>query len=179
MKRILISTAAAMSLVGFGIGAVAIADDHKGPHDMKAKHAEKHAEMLEKFDANGDGTIDEAEREAAMLAKFAEIDTDGSGALSQEEVTAHQYAKMVERSEEHFAKADANSDGVISVEEFETARHDRRGKFRKHRDGRRKAMLEKFDADGDGEPSESERAAAREAGYGRGHPPKFRGEPAD
>lgn len=161
MKRTLISTIAAASLVGLGIGAVATADDHKG---KSGKHSEKRAEMLQQFDTNGDGQLDETERETAKLAKFSAIDTDGSGSLTKSEITAHMTKKMTERVDERFAKGDANGDGVISVEEFSAAGKERRGK----RGERRAEMLEKFDTDGDGQLSETERQAARDAGFGRG-----------
>ena len=160
MKRTLISTIAAASLVGLGIGAVATADDHTG---KSGKHAEKRAELIQQFDANGDGKLDETEREAAKLAKFSEIDTDGSGSLTKSEITAHMTAKVAERVDKRFAKGDTNGDGTISVEEFSAAGKNRRGK----RGERRAEMLEKFDTDRDGQLSETERQAARDAGFGR------------
>ena len=46
-------------------------------------------EILEKFDKNGDGKLDEDERKAAMAARKAEFikkyDKDGDGELSEEE----------------------------------------------------------------------------------------------
>ena len=163
MKRTIISTVAVTALIGFGIGTTALADGHKGHKGMKGKHAEKHAEMLEKYDANDDGKLDETEREAARLAKFADIDTDGSGTLTPEEMTAYHAAKAQERMAQHFAKEDVNGDGVISADEFGSQRKARQEKRKAHR----AEILEKFDADGDGKLSADERKAAHEAGYGR------------
>ena len=164
MKRSLITAFAAAGLIGLGISTIAVADHHKGPHGKKG---ERHAQMLEQFDTNGDGNLDESEREAARLAKFAEIDTDGSGSLTEDEMIAHRTAKMTERISAHFAEHDTDGSGAISVEEFEAAHQARKEKHKERREGRRAKMLEKFDTDGDGELSEAEREAAREAGYGR------------
>jgi len=173
MKRTLISTAAVMGLIGLGFGAVAVADGHKGKH--KGMHAEKRAAMLEQYDANGDGKLDEAERDAVRLSRFAEIDVDGNGTLTKQEVTDHKIAKMTERIDAHFAKEDIDGDGVISAEEFGSTRKAKRGERKEKRKARRAEMLDKFDADGDGKLSEAERAAARDAGFGRGGPRKDRG----
>ncbi len=164
MKRSLIATIAAAGLIGLGAGTFAIAEGHKGKHGKKA---ERHAEMLQQFDANGDGKLDETEREAARLAKFAEIDADGSGSLTEEEIIAHRTAKMTERTSAHFAEHDTDGSGTISIEEFEAAHQARKTKMKEHREARKAEMLEKFDADGDGELSREERKAARDAGYGR------------
>ena len=142
-----------------------MADHHKGPHGKEGR--EPRAEMLQQFDTNGDGKLDETEREAARLAKFAEIDADGSGALTQEEIIAHRTAMMTERVNAHFSEHDTDGSGAISIEEFDAAHMARKEKRRAHREGRRAKMIEKFDTDGDGELSEAERQAARDAGYGR------------
>ena len=85
MKRSLITTLAVASLIGLGAGGIALADGHKGKHGKKGK---MHSEMLEKFDADGDGKLSETEREAARLAKFSDVDADGSGTLTKEEIIA-------------------------------------------------------------------------------------------
>lgn len=84
-----------------------------------------HGQMVQKFDANGDGKLDDAERaqlkqafaekhaarKAAMLAKF---DTNRDGTLDASEKLAMRDAKLTER----FGKLDANGDGKISLDEF-------------------------------------------------------------
>lgn len=160
MKSTLIKTLAAASVIGLGFGAVAMAD-------QKGDRATKKAEKIQQFDTNGDGKLDEAEREAIRLSKFAEFDTDGSGSLSRAEITTRQQAKLSEELDRYFSNEDANGDGVISVDEFGATRKAKRGERKAKRGERRAEALEKFDADGDGTLNDAERAAAREAGFER------------
>jgi opacity protein-like surface antigen len=50
----------------------------------------------------------------ALAADFAEVDADGSGAISMEEVKA----AMPDMSDEAFQTADADGSGDLSPEEF-------------------------------------------------------------
>ena len=81
-----------------------------------------------------------------LKAKFAEIDTNGDGALSQAELDAHHEAKRAEREAERaerkakrkaemFAKLDTDGNGTISAEEFNSREH---------------PGFDRADADGDG-----------------------------
>ncbi|MEL6208243.1 MAG: EF-hand domain-containing protein [Pseudomonadota bacterium] len=66
---------------------------------------------------------------------FAEIDADGDGAVTQEEVDAYRSARV--------AAADASGDGALSIEEFDTL----------YREFTRDRMVDAFqdlDSDGDG-----------------------------
>jgi len=85
-----------------------------------AKRAERHKQMLARFDANGDGTLDAAERAQMKAALAAERD-----------------AKLTER----FQAMDKNGDGQLSLDEFKAGaraahhRHGRRGPGFRHRAG--------------------------------------------
>ena len=68
-----------------------------GPHKDKG---DMERMMLEKFDANKDGKLDESERAAAKAAWEA---------------------RQGEHGEEMFKRIDANSDGMISKDEWTTA----------------------------------------------------------
>jgi Ca2+-binding EF-hand superfamily protein len=98
----------------------------------------KTAAMMQKFDANRAGTLDDAERlkmkeafaarhAARKAARIARFDSDGDGALSPAERAAMKDA----RARARFAKLDANGDGTLSLEEFKAGGGSGRG----HRGG--------------------------------------------
>ena len=58
-----------------------------------------------------DAKLKKAER------KFARLDKDGDGFLSQQERMAAKAARRMKKARHYFKKIDANGDGVISVEE--------------------------------------------------------------
>lgn len=126
--------------------------------------------LLEKYDKDGDGKLNEAEREAAR-AEFskqapetkpqdaptrnrARIDGDRRegrrGGFNREEMEA--------RRAEFMKRYDKDGDGEINEEERAAMREE----FEKRREEARAEMLKQYDKDGDGEMSEEERTAARE-----------------
>jgi hypothetical protein len=80
----------ALVLAGSLVAGVAAADTGAAP--TKPDHAARKAEMLQKFDTNKDGKLDDKEREAARDAmiteRFKKLDTDGNGVLSLSEFKA-------------------------------------------------------------------------------------------
>ncbi|MEM1058673.1 MAG: hypothetical protein AAGK14_05450 [Verrucomicrobiota bacterium] len=117
-------------------------------------------EVIEKFDADGDGQLNEEERQAAREARRANMlekyDADGDGQLSDEEKAQLRADNPRKRKgprklpPEVVERFDADGDGQLNEEERQAARQARRAE-----------MLEKYDADGDGQLSDEERAEAR------------------
>nr|HEX4314539.1 EF-hand domain-containing protein [Kofleriaceae bacterium] len=118
---------------GFAAANTGTAADDAGSGGWRAK-------ILQKYDANGDGKLDDSERatmRADMQAKRAErhqkmlakYDLNKDGKLDASERTAMREAK----AEKRFTKLDTNGDGVISKEEFKAGaakmkmHHGRRG----------------------------------------------------
>ena len=109
-------------------------------HEGKCpKNGELRAKLVERFDANKDGKLDESERAAAkaacqehkgeiaakILAKHPELDTNGDGKLDKEEAEAGRAAHQAQFKEKHpeaFAKVDTNGDGTIDHSERKAAR---------------------------------------------------------
>lgn len=151
--------------------------DADGNGTLTRAEAQAHAaQRFAKMDFNQDGKIDAADRiakRADMQAKkFASLDADGNGSISEAEwnaQVAERTAKRAERAEKraaagesrkgkrggHYAmggrmmgKADTNGDKVISQAEFQTASL---------------ARFDAADANKDGQVTAEERQAQRSA----------------
>lgn len=123
LTKFKLALATTVALVG-GVAGFAAAQGRGGPD---------HQGMKEKFDANKDGKIDDAERgqmkdamkamhaqkKAEMLAKF---DANKDGKLDDAEKTAAHAARAAEK----FARLDKDGDGKLSLDEFQAAQ-DHRG----------------------------------------------------
>jgi len=132
MRTSLFQTAALAFVVGCAGLANAADEANKGrkPFDRQA--------IIKKFDKDGDGKLNEAERKNAAK----EI---GKG------------ARALPNREELLKKFDANKNGQLDPEEKEKARKELGGRLGKSRE----ELLKKFDKDGDGKLSDAEKEAAR------------------
>lgn len=121
---------------------------------------ERFRRMLERFDTNGDGELDEGERrlawETMRAERLAKYDTDGDGELSREEEHAARMDEFLssERGRRLMARFDANGDGVFDEAERAAMQAD----FEARREERRQRLTDRFDLDGDGELNDDERA---------------------
>ncbi len=106
--------------------------------DFERDREARRAEFIKRFDKDGDGQLNEAEKEAAR----AEYPRMGHGRHGRE-----MHGRMLE-------KYDANKNGQLDPEE--------NAAFERDREARHAEMLKRFDNDGDGKLSESEREAMRE-----------------
>lgn len=164
-RKIALSIAAATGaamLVG-GIAYAQSGPSHGMPMgDMTRADVETHtARAFERMDANDDGVLNAADREARQEARFDRLDTDSNGSISRDEFTAarggghqggeHRMGRRGHRGHGGpgmMAKmADTNGDGAISQAEFTAAAL---------------ARFETADANNDGTVTAAERQAARQ-----------------
>ncbi len=111
------------------------------------------------IDGDGNGSISleemQAFGDAARAERFAAADTDGDGVLTEEEIIA---AAQNRRAARLIERLDANDDGVLQVEELRV------------REARGERFFERLDADEDGVISEAEfNDPPRRGGGGHGH----------
>lgn len=124
--------------------------------------------MLRRFDANGDGTLDQAERKTAFAETMKQLeengplvkntvlgfvhqrfDTNGDGSLDGGELAVAR-AELTKRIIEGVAPSDAPTKPADPVARRKEAE-----------EKRKRELLDRFDADGDGTLDESEREAAK------------------
>jgi Ca2+-binding EF-hand superfamily protein len=127
------------------------------------------ARVIERFDTDGSGDLNEAER-AALVDEFGDpsqrfellisvYDSDGSGALEASEldaVKADLEARCENRREALIERFDADGDGALDADEREAARAALRERFAE----RHAARVERFDRNGDGRLGPLERRRA-------------------
>lgn len=145
MRKALLCATLAVIFMGGAMPAMAA--------DKNTDHFDK---MFEAKDANSDGVISKVEFFEHLEKRFAKTDADGDGEITRQEIDSLK-AEIKEkldgrdfsgRGERVFARADANSDGIISKAEF--LEHSEKG-------------FAKMDADGNGEITREE-AKSRQDG---------------
>lgn len=126
------------ALAGAAMLTTTAADAAEGPRPKGPRNEQARAALLEKFDANKDGQLDETERAAAREAMKEQA---------------------AERRQEAIAKFDKDGDGTLNDEEKAAARV----AVKERAGAQRQDIVAKFDKDGDGKLSDDEKVAAREA----------------
>lgn len=128
----------------------------------QGKHGHGQRPGFEEVDANGDGKITQEEMQARAAARFGEADTDGDGAISRDEMLAKAMARSEKRVDRMMRRMDADGDGKVSKAEMQQMRGKRMDR-----------MIERMDADGDGALSKEEFAQGHRKGHhgrhGKGH----------
>ncbi len=134
MQRTTFPLFATLSLALVGASACGVEHEgavaHRQAEDPAAAHA---AEVFEKFDANKDGAITQAEASGALALHFSGIDLDADGSIDIDEMSeaasklfeAHQDAEEggdAEALEAHLEQLmthhDANQDGELTADEL-------------------------------------------------------------
>jgi hypothetical protein len=126
LTKMKIALALCGSLLVGGVGIAAAQGFDGGPGK---------ADVIKKYDANGDGKLDDAERaklradmkakhEAMKTQMLAKYDINKDGKLDD----AERAAMRNERAEEAFKQADTNHDGQLSVDEFKALRQQHQGR---------------------------------------------------
>ena len=168
------------------VGAPSAQADGKGGearHGRGKRGAPDPAELVKRFDQNGDGMLQVSELPEHMKKFLGQADTNGDGVITIAELTASEDKLRAE----HLAMVDTNHDGQISPEErraaFEQFAQKRFAKLDKNNDGaltadevgpKRWAHLSVADADKNGSITEAEIKTAVAAGtlkfphHGRG-----------
>lgn len=127
--------------VGLALAMTPIMAQAKGGHGPRV--------MFEELDADGNGSITEAEMQAHRAARFTTADTDEDGSLSRAELEAQMKSgdedRMERRLNRMMDRLDADDNGALSQEELAQAGGDRRGR----------GFL-RLDKDGDGAVSKAE-----------------------
>lgn len=151
MRKVTLAlSATALALVGGNLAAQPADRAARGAAMTQAQFNERADAMFARMDVNRDGTINAADR-------FARLDTDGNGEVSQAEMQANaeqrqarmaerrerraerraerapeRAERMAERREARFARLDTDSNGALSQAELAAAR-ERRAEARAER----------------------------------------------
>lgn len=134
MKSTLHSLSLVTGLLALGATS-ALAEDGEGKKKGPRPGGPDRAALLEKFDKDGDGELNEEERKAAREAREAQ---------------------MKERRAEMIAKFDTDGDGELNEEERKAAREAAQAAMKER-------LLKRFDEDGDGQLNADEQAKADKA----------------
>ncbi len=158
MRKSLVLSLAAVAALGAGT-AYARGEARPEPRAMtRADVEQRTSAMFARMDANADGVLDAADREATRREAFGRIDADGDGSISFAEFETRRDGRRQSRAGRDRARpafghrgmtrtADADNDGTVTAAEFTTAAL---------------ARFDKADANGDGTISLEERREARQ-----------------
>lgn len=152
-----------------GLAAAVLAGTVMPAQAQMGKMGEKRMQhRFEEIDADGDGRITQEEMAGHMQARFEGADSDGDGQLSRDEILARMQQRQAERmarmADHMLERHDANGDGLLSPDEM--------------RAPAKGGMFERMDADGDGAISKEEFASMRER-HGKHHGSKDATKAAD
>jgi hypothetical protein len=124
LKFLSLSAAALLLIAG---PALAAPDDTVATPEKPARASSAVPRGLMRYDTNKDGAVDRAEWKAGQEARFKQLDTNGDGKLTQDELFARTPAignsvlptdRQAQRQSTYFQLLDADKDGVVTLAEF-------------------------------------------------------------
>jgi hypothetical protein len=124
LKFLSLSAVALLVIAG---PALAAPDDTVATPEKPARASGAVPRGLMRYDTNKDGVVDRAEWKAAQEARFKQLDTNGDGKLTQDELFARTPAtgnsvlptdRQAQRQSTYFQLLDADKDGVVTLAEF-------------------------------------------------------------
>ncbi len=166
----------ATTVAAAALALPAFADDDDGKRRRKRTQRGRLDEqaMLERFDADGDGTLSPEERRDAQQTLAAErqeqaylelFDEDGDGELSDEEIRAAraEVNRLAEEITQRIeGQLDTDGDGELDGNELRAVLAQTEKKKNAAKDMYRE-LAKEYDKDGDGQLSDEEKAALRKA----------------
>jgi hypothetical protein len=111
------------------------------PNDRERSNYHPPSAMLEKYDANHDGTVTRAELEAGLRADFAKADAKHTGCLDSDEVSAVNQQRWQEDQSTASPLVDFKGQGCVDFSEFAATP---------------RSLFEQMDRDGDGQVTQRE-----------------------
>ncbi len=121
MLKLLSLSAAAAFLIASPV--LAAPDDTVAPPEKPARASSAVPRGLMRYDTNKDGAVDRAEWKVAQEARFKQLDANGDGKLTQDELFARTPTignsvlptdRQAQRQSSYFQLLDADKDGVVT-----------------------------------------------------------------
>lgn len=181
MKKTTMLTVAAVSLVAtIGLAGAGLSNAHERwsgqdgsrggssayGHGSEGQHGGRHGKghkkmvrMMKQFDADGDGSLTQAEIDAGRQQQLAQYDSDKDGTLSLQEYQVFWMEMNRSRMVDRFQRLDDDGDAIVTSAEFldpfanAVERHDRNGDGALSKDDRRKKSG-RGNRDGNGKKAE-------------------------
>jgi len=108
---------------------------HEGGDRAAARGMTRLTGLLELYDTDGDGALTQDEIAAARNAQLSQFDADGNGSLSLQEYQGLWLDAMRDRMVDRFQSHDDDGDGQVTAQEFADAQARRIARMDRNEDG--------------------------------------------